>query len=142
MTTEEAYAVLGVQAGASPKEVQLAYRKRAMERHPDRASSEAEVAYFTKRFMEVRDAYEHLRREGFPVPEPQEVVEDPPEIRTVTRVWAKKKEGEDDDISLSEKLGLGFHVTVESIVMWGILIPGGIVLLVLFLRFLFGTLRP
>ena len=45
LTTEQAYAVLGVEAGATPKEVQLAYRKLDMERHPDRASSKDEAAY-------------------------------------------------------------------------------------------------
>ncbi|MFH1724880.1 MAG: DnaJ domain-containing protein [Elusimicrobiota bacterium] len=141
MRTEEAYAILGVEPGASPKEVQLAYRKGALACHPDRASSEDEVAYFTKRFLEVRDAYEYLRSQGFPVPEPQQVVEDPPQVRTAGRSFAPK-EGAGDDVGLGEKLGLDFRFDLGSLWVWGILIPGGLAALIYFLKFLFRTLSP
>jgi len=140
VTSDEAYRILGVEPGASPKEVQLAYRERALERHPDRASSADEAAAFTRRFMEVRDAYEHLRRAGFPVPEPQTLVNDPPQVRTYERNFGPKK-GEHEEMGTLEKLGLNFEVAPETIVIWGILIPGGVVLLVLFLRFLIRVLH-
>jgi len=139
VTTEQAYRLLGVSPGAAPKEVQQAYRQRALERHPDRASNPEEASYYTRAFMEIRDAYEHLRREGFPVPEPQEVVQDPPQVRTYHRSFAPKP-GEAEDVGLSEKLGLGFEVRPETVIIWGLLIPGGAVALVLFIRFLLRSL--
>ena len=76
MTTEFAYRVLGVTPGTSADEVQKAYRRLAMSCHPDRARSEKDTRAFTKKFLTVRDAYEFLREEGFPVPQTEEVLHD------------------------------------------------------------------
>ncbi|OGR58635.1 MAG: hypothetical protein A2X36_00585 [Elusimicrobia bacterium GWA2_69_24] len=140
MTTEQAYSILGVAPGVSPKDVQLAYRRRALECHPDRARGAEETAHYTRLFMEIRDAYAHLRASGFPVPEPQEVVKDPPQVRTASRSFAPK-EGEAEEVGLSEKLGLGLHLSVETVILWGVLIPAGAAGLVWFLRWWLASLR-
>ncbi|MFH2203576.1 MAG: J domain-containing protein [Elusimicrobiota bacterium] len=144
MTTEEAYSILDVEAGASPKEVQQAYRRQAMRCHPDRARSAAEAQSFTKRFIEVRDAYEYLRTAGFPVAETEEVlydvIDDLPPMTPAGRSFAPKKDDEYSDISLAEKLGFGFSVNLEAISLWGIIIPAGAVIVVLFVRWLFRVL--
>ncbi len=60
------YATLGVEPGASPEEVKKAYRKRALETHPDRNDGNDE------KFKEVQEAYEILtgkreeKRQGHP----------------------------------------------------------------------------
>ncbi len=140
MTAEEAYRILGVEAGSSPKNVQKAYRRRAMRCHPDRAGSETEAAAFTKRFIEVRDAYEYLRREGFPVAETEEVlydvIDDFPPMAPAGRSFAPKKTDDLSDVSLSEKLGFSFSIDLEAISMWGIIIPVGGVIIILFIRYL------
>jgi len=140
MNDDEAYKILGVSPGAEAKAVQQAYRQRALEAHPDRAQSDEERAVFTKRFMKVRDAYEHLRESGFPVPAPQEVVEDPPEVRTYQRKFAKSWD-EEVEFSQAEKLGLNFSWNPDQVILWGIVIPCGGIGTVWFLRFLFRVLH-
>lgn len=140
MDAEKAYTVLGVEPGASPKEVQLAYRKKALECHPDRASSAEEAEYLQGKFLQVRDAYEFLRRAGFPVPEPEKVVDVPAEGWAAGRSFAPRREPE--DVGQIEKLGLGFKVRNETIVIWGILIPSGAVGIFYFLRLLRRFLAP
>lgn len=55
-TTRDFYEILGVSKSASEKEIKSAYRKLALEWHPDRnKSSEAE-----KKFKEINEAYEVL----------------------------------------------------------------------------------
>ena len=140
MTAEEAYLILDVKSGSSPKDVQKAYRRQAMKCHPDRAGSETEAAVFTKRFIEIRDAYEHLRQEGFPVAETEEVlydvIKDYPPMTPAGRSFAPKKTDELSDVSLSEKLGFGFSIDLEAISLWGVIIPLGVVIAVLFVRYL------
>lgn len=142
MTTDQAYTILRVEPGATPKDVQKAYRARAMECHPDRASSEEQAAYLTKKFMEVRDAYEYLRKEGFPVPETEEVLEDldPPVSWTAWRSFAPKEPPEDP--GFLAKLGISPEVDLQAVVLWGIVIPGAAVCLFLFLKWLRDYLLP
>ena len=133
MTDDEAYRVLGVSPGSDAKGVQRAYRERALEAHPDRAGSDGERAIFTKRFLRVRDAYEYLRKAGFPVPAPEEVVEDPPEIRTYHRSFAKP--WDEEEFSQAEKLGVQWEWSLEGIILWGVIVPCGAIGAVLFLRY-------
>src|SRR3989304_8308438 len=52
------YDILGVTKGASAEEIKKAYRKQALEWHPDRHKADKEVA--EKRFKEVNEAYQIL----------------------------------------------------------------------------------
>ena len=144
MTTEEAYRILGVEPGAPPKEVQHAYRRQALRCHPDKARSEAEAASFTKRFIGVRDAYEYLRAEGFPVSATEEVLydvlEDFPPMAPAGRSFVPKKKDPFNEIGLAEKLGFGFSLDREAIWVWGIIIPMGALGVVLFIRYLLRVL--
>lgn len=64
---EEAYAALGVDSGASDRELKRAYRKRMSEHHPDkliaRGVPEEMVKLGTERAQEVQAAYDLIRRE-------------------------------------------------------------------------------
>lgn len=146
MTTDEAYRILGVAPGAGPKEVQAAYRNQAMQCHPDKARTEAQSGAYTRRFMEVRNAYEYLRQEGFPVPETEEVLYDVypdlPPMAPAGRSFVPKKKDALADVSLSEKLGFSFSVDLESFSLWGVIIPVGAITVVLFIRYLLRVLVP
>jgi len=137
MDAEEAFRLLGVDPTEDTKILQRAYREKAKELHPDKATSDDQQAYLTKRFMAVRDAYEFLRDGGAKLPAPQEVTPDPPTVRTYSRNFHKRPEDE-EEFTLSQKLGLGFQVSNESLLLWGVLIPAGGIGVVLFLRFLAG----
>lgn len=52
------YDILGVSKGASADEIKKAYRKQALEWHPDRHKDEKEAA--EKRFKEINEAYQIL----------------------------------------------------------------------------------
>ena len=56
--TEDYYQLLGVARGASAEEVKKAYRRLALEHHPDRNQGSAESE---ERFKEITKAYEILR---------------------------------------------------------------------------------
>lgn len=66
VTIEEAYQILGLSRQAGAGEAKAAYRKLALDWHPDRAPIEGEREHFTARFKEIRDAYEFLRQASFP----------------------------------------------------------------------------
>ncbi len=55
MTAKDYYTILGVQKTASPDEIKRAYRKLALEHHPDRAGKDSET-----KFKEVNEAYQVL----------------------------------------------------------------------------------
>ena len=58
MAKKDYYELLGVARGAGPDEIKRAYRKLAMQYHPDRNPGDAEAE---KNFKEVSEAYEVLR---------------------------------------------------------------------------------
>jgi molecular chaperone DnaJ len=51
------YSILGISRGASPEEIKKAYRKKALQYHPDRNPDDSEAE---KKFKEVSEAYEVL----------------------------------------------------------------------------------
>lgn len=59
---EEAYKTLSLPTNATQEQVKRAYRKLAMQWHPDRfeSKSEAEKAYATKMFREINQAYHRI----------------------------------------------------------------------------------
>jgi len=57
-TKADYYDILGVSKGASADEIKKAYRKQALEWHPDRHKDEKEPA--EKRFKEINEAYQVL----------------------------------------------------------------------------------
>ncbi|QQG41970.1 MAG: DnaJ domain-containing protein [Candidatus Woesebacteria bacterium] len=57
-TSTDYYDILGVSKGASADEIKKAYRKQALEWHPDRHKDDKEAA--EKRFKEINEAYQVL----------------------------------------------------------------------------------
>ena len=57
-TKTDYYDILGVSKGASAEEIKKAYRKQALEWHPDRHKTDKEAA--EKRFKEINEAYQVL----------------------------------------------------------------------------------
>ena len=60
----DAYAVLGVPAGASQDEIEQAYRKRMSEYHPDKVATAAPElkALAERRASEINAAYEQIQK--------------------------------------------------------------------------------
>lgn len=146
----QAYRVLEVEPGAGAKAVQAAYRRKALALHPDRAGSQEESKLFYRRFIEVRDAYELLRKEGFPAPaapppEPEVAAPEMPEKWDSWEDWVVSRPMPKDrvvtHVSELEKLGFEFHFDPPTVILWGIVIPGGIYGLVRFLKFLADAVR-
>jgi curved DNA-binding protein len=52
------HSVLGVAADATPEQIKSAYRKMAMQHHPDRNGGSEEAS---RKFQEIQDAYDMLR---------------------------------------------------------------------------------
>ena len=63
---DKAYAVLGITSNATPEELKKAYRKKALEFHPDKAQAKGatdELLKFTSdKFNEIQGAYEVIKR--------------------------------------------------------------------------------
>jgi DnaJ-class molecular chaperone len=57
METQSLYEVLGVSQGATAKDIKRAYRKLAMEFHPDRAASPQGKNQNTQIFLRIHNAY-------------------------------------------------------------------------------------
>ncbi|HVE14344.1 MAG TPA: J domain-containing protein [Elusimicrobiota bacterium] len=147
MTDDAAYRILEVAPDAGSKGVQAAYRRKALELHPDRAGSAQQSESFYRRFLEVRDAYEHLRRAGFPAPQapPPEPEEAAPEMPTNWEGWVAARkfgpQGTPLKVTALEKLGFEFHFDMGSVMLWGALIPGGAYVLVKFVKFMLAAVR-
>jgi hypothetical protein len=57
MHLKDYYAILGVEPSATSSEIKKAYRKRALQFHPDKNNTDP---YATARFTEIKEAYETL----------------------------------------------------------------------------------
>ena len=59
------YEVLGVNKNATDDELKKAYRKMAMQYHPDRQinASETEQKWAAEKFRAVQKAYEHIKQQ-------------------------------------------------------------------------------
>ena len=58
MAKRDYYEVLGVQRGASEADMKAAYRKLAMQHHPDRNPGDKDCEH---RFKEINEAYDVLK---------------------------------------------------------------------------------
>lgn len=58
----EYYDVLGVSSSASQKEIKTAYRKKALQYHPDKCKGDKDEA--AKKFQKIANAYEELKDEN------------------------------------------------------------------------------
>ncbi|WP_313953370.1 DnaJ domain-containing protein [Accumulibacter sp.] len=85
------YAVLGVASDASLEEVKRAYRKKALQLHPDRNMA-ADAA---DRFRDVQEAYETLsdttRRHDYDENRRRNLLEKP--LETAREIWKNYLEG-------------------------------------------------
>ena len=59
MNTSDCYHILGIQSGASQKEIKSAYRRLSLKYHPDKTKDESD----TERFKKIVEAYQQLRAE-------------------------------------------------------------------------------
>lgn len=59
LSSSDCYEILGIQSGASQKEIKIAYRKLSLKYHPDRNKNEKDG----EKFKQIIEAYQFLRRE-------------------------------------------------------------------------------
>lgn len=59
LSSSDCYEILGIQKGASQKEIKTAYRKLSLRYHPDRNKNEKNG----DKFKQIIEAYQFLRRE-------------------------------------------------------------------------------
>jgi len=59
LSSSDCYEILGIQKGASQKEIKTAYRKLSLKYHPDRNRDEKD----DYKFKQIIEAYQFLRRE-------------------------------------------------------------------------------
>jgi molecular chaperone DnaJ len=59
LSSSDCYEILGIQKGASQKEIKAAYRKLSLKYHPDRNRNEKD----DYKFKQIIEAYQFLRRE-------------------------------------------------------------------------------
>jgi molecular chaperone DnaJ len=59
LSSSDCYEILGIQKGASQKEIKTAYRKLSLKYHPDRNKNEEDG----DKFKQIIEAYQFLRRE-------------------------------------------------------------------------------
>jgi hypothetical protein len=139
VTTEKAYHILGISRQASTAEVRAAYRRKALELHPDRHGSGEAKAFYAEKFQELKEAYELLKREeSLPsASEPE------PDIKPTQRFAGRSFSGKDPEPApLTDKLGLRFSWDLESLVFWGLVIPLAAVILAIAIRFFAAKINP
>lgn len=145
MTIEQAYQTLGLAPGASAEAIKAAYRKKALELHPDRRS-QSEKPYYEEKFRELKEAYELIKKAGpMPAPVAREPVEtegwgEPVEVPQSR--WRDLSSREPESAPLSDKLGVKPSWDLESWALWGVVIPAGAVILVLVVRLIAGWINP
>ena len=138
MNVEEAYRVLGLVAPAAAADVKRAYRRKALESHPDRHQDPRQRAHHERLFLQAREAYALLAAEGFP----ELQAEPPPEIDDGPKVAGRSfapREGA--SAPQSETLGLGVSWRVESVAAWGLGLPAAAAILVYFVKAVIETLQ-
>jgi len=59
LSSSDCYEILGIQGGASQKEIKTAYRKLSLKYHPDKNKNEKD----DYKFKQIIEAYQFLRRE-------------------------------------------------------------------------------
>jgi len=84
MNLWEYYSVLGVRQGASDDEIRKAYRRKAMEYHPDRNHSEGAQEVFIR----ITEAYEYLTSH----PHGRNITEE--EVRRNYQAWVEYRQAE------------------------------------------------
>lgn len=138
MTTQEAYRLLGLSAQASPDDVKRAYRRKALESHPDRFQDPRDKAFHQRKFLDIRDAYAHLRSENvLELPEESVVV---PEFgdHLAGRSFAPR---ETQEVGNAEKLGLQVPFRVDAVVTWGLALPAAVALLIYSVKLLITMIQ-
>ena len=139
MTIEKAYHILGISQQASREHVRAAYRRKALELHPDRHGSAREKAFYAEKFQELKEAYELIKQAGYPGLSQ----EAEPEIKPAQRFAGRHFSSQDpEQAPLSEKLGLHFSWHLESAIFWGIVIPAAAAILVFAIRFFAAKINP
>ncbi len=64
MSLEKAWEILGLESGTLDLNlIKMAYRRKAMENHPDR-HPDSEKEYYHKKFIQIQQAYEILKKES------------------------------------------------------------------------------
>ena len=138
MTPQEAYRILELSAGATSDDVKRAYRRKALECHPDRFQDDGQKAFNERRFMDAREAYACLRSEpAAALPEESEVV---PEMSSwvAGRSFAPK---EVEAVGQIEKLGIRSPWPLETLLIWVGGTAAAVAVLIYVLRFLASVIR-
>jgi hypothetical protein len=144
MTPEEALAIVGARPGATVEEIKAAYRKKALELHPDRHAGASAKAYYEKRFKELSEAYELIKNNPPPAPAEPFVPEQGagPEVRVPRSRWRDRADREPERVPLADKLDLRPSWDLEPIALWGVVIPLAILVLIFVVKFFAGLMNP
>lgn len=137
MTPEEAYRLLELAPPVTAQAVKLAYRRKAMESHPDRHPDD-ERSRWEARFMAAHRAYAFLRERGFPELQDEPLPEPDFGPKVGGRSFAPSKY---EDAKLADKLGIHAPWSIDTMVLWGVGLPLAAGVLVYFLRWFIQALR-
>jgi curved DNA-binding protein CbpA len=139
LTIEKAYHILGISHQASTEDIRVAYRRKALELHPDRHGSSQAKAFYAEKFQELKEAYELIKQGGYPAPAPESEPDSRPAPRVAGRSFSRR---DPEQAPLSEKLGLQLSWNSESLIFWGIVMPLAAVVLVFAVRFFAAKINP